>query len=322
MDYLVKKEDFQAFLATLQKKSDIIAPVEVNNNIFYKTLSRNDIHLITFKKPLYPAKKYFLPDNETILEFKNGKIINDKTGLSNSSGSNSPTTIFLLPRCDINAVHKLDIIYLSEPVDVYYQQKRLNSVLIEIPCEKDDSCFCHETNLKDHYDIKITEFNKDNYILSARTDKAKALIAKLKSKKPIVKESKYNLNQNPLYTRKIINCDDKIFKPYADRCLSCSACTELCPTCCCFHVTDVTEMGSLTGSRIRQLSSCQLQNFTRVAGNYVFRKSRALRVKHRIFHKLKYFKKQHGELMCVGCGRCTSACPTKINIYEIWQKLV
>ena len=76
-------------------------------------------------------------------------------------------------------------------------------------------------------------------------------------------------------------------------------------------VADFRDMES--GERVRTWSSCQLESFTRVAGGTVFRKGRRERYLHRGMHQLLYFGEKNGEPLCVGCGRCITHCPTRID---------
>src|SRR3989338_6065792 len=117
------------------------------------------------------------------------------------------------------------------------------------------------------------------------------------------------------------NFDNPLWQEYAKKCLSCGACTLVCPTCPCFRLKDSLDFNCICGARIKEWSTCQTTDFTEVAGGHVFRKDRNSRLKHRIYHKLDYFKKEFNLHMCTGCGRCIAACPTKIDMIEIIKKL-
>ena len=64
-----------------------------------------------------------------------------------------------------------------------------------------------------------------------------------------------------------------------------------------------------------------LPEFTRVAGDHVFRKDREGRFKHRIYHQLDYYKDKYGEFLCTGCGRCIEGCPTRIDFVPIINEM-
>jgi sulfhydrogenase subunit beta (sulfur reductase) len=55
-----------------------------------------------------------------------------------------------------------------------------------------------------------------------------------------------------------------------------------------------------------------------------FRKNRADRYRHRLYRKGKYVPaKIDGQIACVGCGRCISACTAKVaNPVEVYNKLM
>jgi ferredoxin len=106
-----------------------------------------------------------------------------------------------------------------------------------------------------------------------------------------------------------------------ERCLSCAACTNVCPTCYCFDVKDEVELDLVHGERVRVWDSCQLDDFATVAGGHNFRKNRALRQRHRFMRKGKYILEAFGQMGCVGCGRCARACLVNINPVSVFNEL-
>ena len=91
----------------------------------------------------------------------------------------------------------------------------------------------------------------------------------------------------------------------------------ICPTCYCSGIKDEADWDLKKMQRVREHTSCQLKSFTKVAGGHVFRSSRSDRFKHRIYHQLQWFKEKNGIDLCVGCGRCITGCPTKIDFVDI-----
>jgi formate hydrogenlyase subunit 6/NADH:ubiquinone oxidoreductase subunit I len=99
------------------------------------------------------------------------------------------------------------------------------------------------------------------------------------------------------------------------RCLACTSCTMVCPTCFCSTVEDSTNLGGTDASRTRVWDSCFNEDFSYIHGGSV-RTSRSTRYRHWITHKLATWQDQFGTVGCVGCGRCITWCPSKIDLTE------
>ena len=111
-----------------------------------------------------------------------------------------------------------------------------------------------------------------------------------------------------------------IWKEEGERCLSCGACSAVCPTCYCY---DVVDEAGLDGSvaRRREWDNCFFRDHALVAGGHNFRPDRASRLRFRFEHKYLGFGELRGEASCVGCGRCTSACPVAIDLAAVLARL-
>ncbi|MBS3087731.1 4Fe-4S dicluster domain-containing protein [Candidatus Pacearchaeota archaeon] len=308
MQKIIPKSDFPKFINNLIKSNLVIAPIFAPDTKFQKVKSFDEIYLD--KITWIPAKQHFQPEQETLLEFKKNKP-------TELEGQIPKTILFGLRKCDLNAIQVLDKVMY----DKQYLAKRKNTVLIGIHCEtRDKFCFCNSMELQNFHDLYIFPKGK-NYIIDVQGEKGKALVENLQTLEkelpiPIPKNSKKLKNLNIAK-----NYKDSIWEADTSNCLSCSACTVYCPTCNCFDIKDNLNIDLKSGTRTRSSSSCQLKSFSKVAGGKSYRDSRLSRFKHFVYHKISYFKSQHGRPMCVGCGRCLRVCPTKIDWVKTINKL-
>jgi len=114
--------------------------------------------------------------------------------------------------------------------------------------------------------------------------------------------------------------NDTFWEEAVSKCVSCGACTYLCPTCYCFNITD--EQASGKGERIRSWDACMFFHFTLEASTHNPRPTRFQRFKNRVGHKFVYYpEKYDGAIACCGCGRCIRYCPVSVDISEIVNDL-
>jgi sulfhydrogenase subunit beta (sulfur reductase) len=101
----------------------------------------------------------------------------------------------------------------------------------------------------------------------------------------------------------------------ANRCLACTNCTLVCPTCFCSSVEDVTDLSLENAERIRKWDSCFNPEFAGVHGGN-FRPSIRGRYRQWLTHKFASWFDQFDVSGCVGCGRCITWCPVGIDVTE------
>jgi ferredoxin len=113
---------------------------------------------------------------------------------------------------------------------------------------------------------------------------------------------------------------DSFWSDIGSRCIQCSGCNLVCPTCTCFGVQD-WRFAERTERR-RMWDSCQLSGFMREAGGHNPLGTAALRTRRRIHHKLAADPLRWGEISCFLCGRCDRVCPTGIGIVAVAGEIV
>jgi ferredoxin len=194
--------------------------------------------------------------------------------------------------------------------------------------------------VNDGFDILITKVDSD-YLVDIRTDKGQALADTIKGAEDADEMSvklrklvwadntellqKHKLNVRPDVLPRLLDrsMEHPVWEDKSERCFSCGSCNLVCPTCYCFDVSDEVEWDLQKGRRLRVWDGCLLSEFAAVAGGHNFRRNRAERYRHRYYRKGKFVPEKIGEVACVGCGRCITACTAKIaNPVEVYNKLV
>jgi ferredoxin len=111
------------------------------------------------------------------------------------------------------------------------------------------------------------------------------------------------------------NLDHPRWDDVAKRCLSCTNCTMVCPTCFCSSVVEVSDLTGDHVERQRQWDSCFNIDFSRMTGGVVRDDIRS-RYRQWLTHKLASWHDQFGMSGCVGCGRCITWCPVGIDLTQ------
>jgi ferredoxin len=316
--FRISKIRFNDFLDSLAKSCDLYAPVKTDAVRFQKISRYSEIYLE--RNSDFPVKEFFFKERQKLFSFHGNKIDAEieKPG---------KRIFFGLRRCDLNAVRHQDFIFMDKHKDPYYTANRQESILLGYHCNSAPSkyCFCGSMDLIDYYDAMF--WDRGEYLLAHAATAAGEETLKKGAFLPtgeVLGEDHRKIDFTDRLQKKDISGlhDNPDWKKGVDRCISCAACTTLCPTCYCHEIKDEISLDDLkSGERVREWSSCQLKSFTRVAGDHIFRDKREDRFKHRIYHQLQYFKERYNIQMCVGCGRCITHCPTEIDFVQIINEM-
>ncbi|MBL7055313.1 4Fe-4S dicluster domain-containing protein [Candidatus Woesearchaeota archaeon] len=318
--FKLQKKGFNEFLEKVRSSYELIAPIKEDLVKFEKINNVKDIHLE--KNSYFPVKEYFFRKEETLFQFDGKKFITPKL--------KTPTRAFFgLRRCDLAGIQHQDKVFMEDVNDPYYLEARKNSFLLGYHCPSAPSeyCFCGSMNLEEFFDIMF--YDHETFFLAEIGSKKGEFLVKKFSKyfsktNEIISEVEKTIPGTERLEKKDISklYDHKDWKKGVDICLSCTACTALCPTCYCFSIHDeISIKNTKESERKRSWSSCQVPEFTKVAGDHVFRQEREERFKHRIYHQLDYFKEKYNVNMCTGCGRCIEGCPTRIDFVKIINEM-
>ncbi|MBR7098193.1 MAG: 4Fe-4S dicluster domain-containing protein [Clostridia bacterium] len=283
------------------------------------------------------AKDFFFPQTENMMEFKvEGKTIE----VIDTRSETEDFVVFGVRACDARSFTILDKVFLADPVDTFYANRRAHGTIVTLACTRPtETCFCSAFDIdpaNPEGDVAAWMTESDLY-LKALTEKGTALLdgiaglledadeSAVDAQKKAIGEimTKLPLQNLPLDAFKpekmLEFFDDPSWKSLSESCLGCGTCTFVCPTCQCYDIKDFNTGHGV--KRFRCWDSCMYSDFTKMAhGNS--RLSQVERFRQRFMHKLVYFPaNNNGEFGCVGCGRCLSKCPISMNIVKVMKTL-
>ena len=283
------------------------------------------------------AKDFFFPQTENMMEFK---VEGKKIELIDNRSETEDFVVFGVRACDARSFTILDKVFLSDPVDTFYANRRAHGTIVTLACTRPtETCFCSAFDIdpaNPEGDVAAWMTENDLY-LSALTEKGTALLDSIAAlledaddtavdaqKKAIgdvmAKLPLQNLPLDAFKPEKLLDFfNSPSWKTLSESCLGCGTCTFVCPTCQCYDIKDFDTGHGV--KRFRCWDSCMYSDFTKMAhGNS--RLSQVERFRQRFMHKLVYFPaNNNGEFGCVGCGRCLSKCPISMNIVKVMKTL-
>ena len=320
---LLSEKDLKSWLDRMANEVTLIAPRDVDGVLLYRPVSGSDEVVLEYTRPKMSAKEVVLPSTECVFS-----IDKRDQDVSLSSPDSERTVVFGVRPCDAYGITILDAVFLKrEPVDLNYARRRETTTLIGLACPQMwEGCFCTSVggapDDPDHVDVLLT-LVKDGYAVKCVSDKGRAIIDTLELKEVEGEPSQPALNQTePVLDRERWSdiFTHQYWESLAERCLECRICAYLCPACRCFDVRDHLVhqgIGYSQHDRLRSWDSCTRPNYRLVAGGHNARTTKVERLRNRFFCKFLYFPAEYGQLGCVGCGRCTKACPVNIDIVEV-----
>ena len=323
--HTITKKELTSFVNHLiaDKTYDVVGPKAKGKRFAYDTLEDASELRLDHDVTILPPKKYFLPINETLLHYNLKKTYD-----IHPATDTRPRIIIGMHPYDVIALQQSDHVYLDYQKDDFYQKHRANTIIIASDIENVSersfaaSMNTHTTN--DGFDLLLTHIGT-GYAITIGTDKGKKLLERHAITKKITpvdlkKVTDMRTRLTSKYKRtlkapkedwpKILaaNHDHALWEEKADRCMECSSCTMVCPTCYCYDVRDATSLNLTTGDRFRTWDGCMLKDFGKIGSGEVFRKDTKERYRHRFYRKGNYLPARYNYIACVGCGRCGIAC--------------
>ena len=332
------KEKMKAFLEALSKDAVVYVPTKEGETVAFKAYSP-DAEICLDRPANIPPKSVIYPQCETLLSFEYKKTDPDdpkKMAVEVRAETNYPkSVIFGCRPCDAKGFAIYDRVFLdTDTPDPYYREHREKTTIISQSCEAPFAgCFCVAVGGGPAdtagSDVLMTEVDK-GYYLEALTEKGGAALAvsviedgasykdaaaKIKGEAHAKVKNPFPADATEKVSPKLFETDE-FWQQVTNKCISCGACTYLCPTCYCFNITD--EQALSKGERIRTWDACMFRHFTLEASGHNPRPTKSRRFRNRVGHKFLYYpEKYNGVIACCGCGRCIRYCPVSVDISEV-----
>lgn len=264
--------------------------------------------------PRLPLKKLLLPARDLLWCFDQGRYQPPPPPPALAVTGVAP--------CDLYALAWLDQA-LAE--DALYQQRRHRLLVLGAACSPSKECRCPRSPAPPPFDLF---FAGDRvWIGSSRGEACLEPLAGALGEardEPLPEQFWAGPGQPlpaDLPQRFAASADGLLWVRAAERCLSCGACSAVCPTCSCYAVMDEVR-GAGQVERFRLWDNCFFREHALVAGGHNFRPDRASRLRFRFEHKYLGFGPLRGMNSCVGCGRCACACPVGIDLARVLDDLL
>ncbi len=316
----IAQPDLVQWLGSLLATHTVIAPVRSSGQVVFAPIQAVDEIAWEGGRTDLSAKEFFLPASEAILTLH----VRPEGVHLEQAHLQQPQVLFGARPCDARALDVLDRLFLDDPVDVYYAERRAATTLIGLACTGGPwtGCFCTTVgggpDDRSYLDVLLTAV-EGGCAVDVVTPKGEALLANASVRPLEAAVPALNLPEVlPLAPPDgwRAQFDAPYWAELAARCLSCRVCTYDCPVCYCFDLRDrTTADGGI--ERLRCWDSCQGALCFAIAGGHNPRPTAASRQRQRYMHKFLYYPEREGAALCVGCGRCVSQCPVNIDIREV-----
>ena len=243
--------------------------------------------------------------------------------------------VFGIRACDMRAIETQDRIFIEDSYkDVRYLKRRENQFLIAMNCTSSHSnCFC--VSLGDSpkadkgYDLVMTEI-EGGFVVETGSVKGSEVLNSLclagATREQIdfsaagincaIDEQTKTIPPVHIVEYKLkANLEHPRWDDVGSRCLSCGNCTNSCPTCFCHNEREEPILSGTESLHTREWDTCFSLEHSYTHGE-TYRETTSYRYRQWLTHKFATWRDQFDIKGCVGCGRCITWCPVKIDVTE------
>ena len=310
----------------------------------YRLRRRDDDAFFGFAAGAQSAKPVFFPTEELLWRgtrtAEGGVTVRTGRDAADEDSVEGPPYALLGVRsCDLSAIGIHDVVLRDRGfADAHYTSRRAEAFVVAVACsEPGGTCFCvsmgtgpaPEAGRGAPFDLSLTELLEGGhrFLVEVGTPRGAEILAEvsaadadqqdLEAAARITERAAQSmgrrLDTDGIKELLYASVDSPRWDDVASRCLACTNCTMVCPTCFCTTVEDVADLTGQNADRLRVWDSCFSADFSYIHGGTV-RESTKSRYRQWMTHKLAAWQDQFGSSGCVGCGRCVTWCPAAIDI--------
>jgi ferredoxin len=306
----------------------------------YRLHRRDTRSLFDYAVGPYSPRRYLSEPRRTLWS---ARRTDEGFELADDATAPPPYAFVGVRACELAAVAVQDHVLRDGPQpDPAYSRAREQAFFVGVNCAKPvATCFCTSMGtgpaIEAGHDLAATELldaDRHELLVSAATERGADVLAELQgavawrtpddadldAERAVIAGSVDHMTRrlDPAGARDVLraNLDHPRWDDVAARCLSCTNCTLVCPTCFCSAVEDVTSLSGDQAERVQRWDSCFALGHSVLHGAGSVRGDTRSRYRQWLTHKLSTWWDQFGESGCVGCGRCISWCPAGIDLTE------
>ena len=256
-----------------------------------------------------------------------------------ASDDATPRMAFIGVRpCELKAIAVQDrVLCGGDHIDTDYARRREQVFIMTVQCtQAGNTCFCVSMQTGPRadkgFDLAVTEIidaDRHEFVIETGSDAGAEMLARVPHRPASEADWKKaqdatqhtaaqmgrQMDTGGIKELLYRNAEHPRWDEVAARCLACTNCTMVCPTCFCTTVEDTTDLAGDTAERVQRWDSCFNSRYSYIHGGNI-RQSTRSRYRQWLTHKIASWHDQFGSSGCVGCGRCITWCPVGIDITE------
>jgi ferredoxin len=276
-------------------------------------------------------KQFFFPSQTELASYARGE--DGRWQVDEKVPDLTPLALFGVFPCDLAAIQVQDRIFLREEwKDPVYWSRRQSAFILAVDClHPCGTGFCASMGTgpkaRPGYDLDLTEL-EDVFLVNVGSEAGRLVMEGmpllptsafwLQAAQKSLEEAGMKMGRSlphpeDLPDLLLNNLDAHQWDDVAHRCMSCTSCTQVCPTCFCWDTRDSASLTDQTARRERLWDSCFNPDYSYIVGGNT-RPSTRSRYRQWLTHKFGSWYGQFGTSGCIGCGRCITWCPARIDV--------